>query len=160
MTDYQLLCDQARGFLQEEPWYVSALSNISALLWESLPDLNWAGFYLIRRGVLTLGPFQGKPACIHLPGGRGVCAAAAERDEAQVVPDVHAFEGHIACDAASRSELVIPLHRKGKVVAVMDLDSPVAGRFTEEERQGLTALAETMEAGIRWPEEEGGAEAP
>ena len=145
MTDYQLLCDQARGFLQEEPWYVSALSNISALLWESLPDLNWAGFYLIRRGVLTLGPFQGKPACIEIPFGRGVCGTAARQDRTQRVEDVHRFPGHIACDAASASEIVIPLHAGGKVVGVLDIDSPEPGRFSAADQAGLERFARLLE---------------
>ena len=153
MTDYDLLCSQARAFLEEEPWFGAALSNISALLWESLPDLNWAGFYLLRQGKLTLGPFQGKTACIHIPLGRGVCGTAAQRDETQVVPDVHRFPGHIACDGASNSEIVIPLHREGRVAGVLDLDSPVFDRFSEADRAGLTALAGILEAELLWPGE-------
>ena len=109
-----MLREQAREIIREEPWYVSALSNISALIMQNMPDLNWAGFYLMRDGRLAVGPFQGKPACIHIPAGKGVCGTAAERNETIVVPDVHAFPGHIACDGASRSEIVVPIRAGGK----------------------------------------------
>ena len=109
--DYTQLCAQIRALAEEEPHYVPLLSNASALIWHSMDRLNWAGFYLMRQGQLCLGPFQGKLACIHIPVGRGVCGAAVEKDATQRVPDVHAFPGHIACDGASRSEIVMPLHR-------------------------------------------------
>ena len=147
--NYELLLEQIREMIQEEPWYVAAFSNLSALLMTSLPDLNWAGFYLLREGLLVVGPFQGKPACIHIAPGRGVCGTALEKDETQVVPDVHAFPGHIACDGASRSEMVIPLHHKGQVLAVMDLDSPLPDRFAAD-AELLRRAAEIIEENIRW----------
>ena len=121
------------------------LCNASALIFEALPELNWAGFYLVRDGVLVLGPFQGKPACIRIEKGRGVCGTAWEQDKTQRVEDVHAFPGHIACDGASRSEIVIPLHRDGAVIGVLDLDSPVRNRFLEEDQAGLEELAKIIE---------------
>ena len=141
----KILLSQAEELLRSEPWYVSALSNLSALIMSELPDLNWAGFYLMRDGTLTVGPFQGKPACIHIPVGKGVCGAAAEKDETVVVPDVHQFPGHIACDSASQSEIVIPIHRAGKVIAVLDIDSPLKKRFAEEDREVLEALVKMIE---------------
>ena len=146
MADYQLIVRQVRELLESEAWYVAALSNISALIMDSLPDLNWAGFYLMRGGELVVGPFQGKPACIHIRPGRGVCGTAAVKNEAVVVPDVHEFPGHIACDEASRSEIVIPLHdRSGSVRGVLDIDSPVKNRFSEEDREGLCEVVRIME---------------
>jgi GAF domain-containing protein len=115
-----------------------------------LPDLNWAGFYLMRSGCLTVGPFQGKPACIHIAPGKGVCGTAVVRDETVVVPDVHQFPGHIACDGASESEIVIPIHADGQVAAVLDIDSPVKGRFGPEEQAGLEALVRVIEEQVRW----------
>ena len=150
MTDYQTLAGQAEGILEAEPWYVAALSNISALIAATLPDLNWAGFYLLRNGILTVGPFQGKPACIHIAPGKGVCGTAAARDETVLVPDVHQFPGHIACDSASASEIVIPVHAEGLVAAVLDIDSPVKARFTPEDREGLEQLVRVIEEEIRW----------
>ena len=146
--NYQILADQVREIIRTEPWYAAALSNISALIMSSVPDLNWAGFYLMREGRLTVGPFQGKPACIHIPVGKGVCGTAVETDSTQIVPDVHLFPGHIACDGDSASELVIPLHGSGGVVGVMDLDSPEKGRFTEEDRAGLEGFARILETSL------------
>ena len=146
----KILLSQAEDLLRSEPWYVSALSNLSALIMSELPDLNWAGFYLMKDGVLTVGPFQGKPACIHIPVGKGVCGTAAEKNETIVVPDVHQFPGRIACDSTSQSEIVIPIRREGKVVAVLDIDSPLKNRFTEEDRQVLESLAETIRIHLRW----------
>ena len=145
-----VLCDQIRGFLQEDPWFVPALSNVSALVMEMFEDLNWAGFYLMRHGRLVVGPFQGKPACIHIAVGRGVCGTCVEKDETIVVPDVHAFPGHIACDSASRSEIVLPIHSGGRTVAVMDIDSPLPDRFSEADRQILEEAVRVLEAGIEW----------
>ena len=145
-----MLQAQAREIIREEPWYVSALSNISALIMQCMPDLNWAGFYLMRDGRLSVGPFQGKPACIHIPVGKGVCGTAAEKDETIIVPDVHAFPGHIACDSASRSEIVVPIHAGGKVIGVLDLDSPLEARFGEEDRAELEALVREIEASVSW----------
>lgn len=148
MTPYQLLEEQAQGFCDAEPFYVPLLANASALLWEALPDINWAGFYFLRNGVLTLGPFQGRPACIHIPLGRGVCGTAAAEDRVQRVGDVHQFPGHIACDSASRSEIVVPLHRSGAVVAVLDIDSPLLQRFSQEDEAGLLRFARVIETGM------------
>jgi GAF domain-containing protein len=120
---------------------VANMANASALLWQYLPDLNWAGFYRMVAGELVLGPFQGKAACIRIPLGKGVCGTAAASGETQVVADVHAFPGHIACDAASRSELVVPIVRDGMVLGVIDLDSPEPGRFDAEDAAGCEALA-------------------
>ena len=143
--DYDLLCGQLASLAQEDGWYVSLLSNAAALLMASMPRLNLAGCYLARGNRLTLGPFQGKIACIHIAFGRGVCGTAWAQDKTQRVPDVHAFPGHIACDGASRSEIVVPLHRDGRVVAVMDLDSPDLDRFDEADQRGLEAFAKVLE---------------
>ena len=150
ITDYALLTQQASGILEEEPWYTAAMSNLSALIAESLADLNWAGFYLIRDQQLTVGPFQGKPACIHIPVGKGVCGTAILQDRMQVVPDVHAFPGHIACDSASASEIVIPIHSGDRIAAVLDIDSPVKDRFSAEDAEGLTELVRLIEQKISW----------
>ena len=135
-----MIWEQATGLLEAEPWYVAALSNLSALIMDMLPDLNWAGFYLMKDGRLVVGPFQGKPACIHIDPGKGVCGTAVSRNETIAVPEVHLFPGHIACDGASESEIVIPVRENGRVLAVMDIDSPVKNRFSEEDRTGLEAL--------------------
>ena len=152
MMEYGSMLEQAKGILEEEPWYVSALSNLSSLIMTTLPDLNWAGFYLMKNGRLTVGPFQGKPACIHIAPGRGVCGAAVARDETVVVPDVHQFPGHIACDGASESEIVIPIHAEGRVAAVLDIDSPIRNRFSPEDREGLEELVRLTEEKISWAE--------
>ena len=148
--DYRLLTEQVKGILEAEPWYVAAFSNISALIMETLPGLNWAGFYLLRNDKLTVGPFQGKPACIHIAPGKGVCGVAAERNQTISVPDVHLFPGHIACDSASASEIVIPIRKDGAVRAVMDIDSPVRNRFDAEDRAGLEHLVQMMEERVSW----------
>ena len=145
-TDYSLLCAQAESLIRDVPHPVANLANLSALIWENLDELNWAGFYLAEGDTLVLGPFQGKPACIEIPWGRGVCGTAAARDETQLVPDVHAFLGHIACDGASRSEIVVPLRCAGKVIGVLDIDSPFLNRFSEADREGLEKLAAVIEA--------------
>ncbi len=150
MTDYKTMISQAEGMLEAEPWYVAAFSNLSALIKETLPELNWAGFYFADENGLTVGPFQGKPACIHIAPGKGVCGTAVARKETVVVPDVHAFPGHIACDSASASEIVIPLCRDGKVAAVLDIDSPVKDRFNPADRDGLEALARKIEERVSW----------
>lgn len=150
MTNYQTLADQAKEMLEAEPWYASSLSNISALIMAMLPRLNWAGFYLMREGQLTVGPFQGLPACIHIAPGKGVCGTAAAKDETTVVPDVHQFPGHIACDGASESEIVIPIHGDGEVKAVLDIDSPVKDRFSPEDREGLEQLVKVIEEKVSW----------
>ncbi|APL94270.1 GAF domain-containing protein [Sphingobium indicum] len=119
---------------------IANMANVSALIWQFLPDLNWAGFYRMVDGELVLGPFQGKAACIRIPLGKGVCGAAAASGQTQLVEDVHAFPGHIACDAASASEIVVPAIVEGRVVAVLDLDSPIPARFDSADRRGLEAL--------------------
>lgn len=148
MVDYPELCAQLRALTEGVPHPVANLANAAALLYHSLPQLNWAGFYLLEGERLVLGPFQGQPACIEIPLGRGVCGTAAAEDRSVLVPDVHAFPGHIACDAASRSELVVPLRRGGRVIGVLDLDSPVTERFTGEDRQGLEQFAQILEAAL------------
>jgi L-methionine (R)-S-oxide reductase len=130
---------------------IANMANVAALLWEYLPDLNWAGFYRIVEGELVLGPFQGKAACIRIPIGKGVCGAAAQTGLTQLVPDVHAFAGHIACDSASRSELVVPLFHLGSVCAVIDLDSPSLNRFDADDAAGVEAIAAMLAFRI-WPE--------
>ena len=150
--DYELLTEQARGLAESEPHFVPFLSNLSALIAEFLPALNWAGFYLMTEaGDLVLGPFQGKLACIHIAVGKGVCGTAIAENRTILVPDVHEFPGHIACDSASNSELVIPFrNEEGKPVAVLDLDSPEKGRFTEEDARGLEELVRMAEKQILW----------
>lgn len=145
MTDYHALTAQLHALLDGVPHPIANLANAAALLWQSLPALNWAGFYLLEGSKLVLGPFQGKTACIEIPLGRGVCGTAAAEDRTLLVEDVHCFQGHIACDSASNSELVIPLHRDGRVVGVLDLDSPLKSRFTDADRVGLEAFAACLE---------------
>jgi GAF domain-containing protein len=144
---YRELLAAADALTDGEPDGVANMANVAALLWEFLPDLNWAGFYRVAPAKgspaveLVLGPFMGRPACIRIPFGKGVCGAAAESRATQLVADVHAFPGHIACDAASASELVVPVLRDGEVIAVIDLDSPSPARFTEADAKGIEALA-------------------
>lgn len=142
---YPLLAAQAAALVQGETDVIANMANLSALVWQALPDLNWAGFYRRMGEELVLGPFQGKPACIRIPWGKGVCGTAAATGKPQLVPDVHAFPGHIACDADSRSELVIPLlSPAGEVLGVLDLDSPLPGRFTQEDLEGLLPIAKLL----------------
>ena len=145
MTDYNELCSALRALTDGVPHRIANLANASALLYTTLPGLNWAGFYLEENGVLVLGPFQGKPACIEIAPGRGVCGTAFAEDRTVRVENVHEFPGHIACDGASDSELVIPLHRDGRIVGVLDIDSPVLSRFSETDQQGLEAFASIAE---------------
>ena len=145
MTNYSLMNKQLLSLTQGVEDGISNLANASALLFHTLEGLNWAGFYLYKNGVLLLGPFQGKTACTKIPMGKGVCGTAAERGETIVVPDVHAFPGHIACDGDSNSEIVIPLYLRGSLYGVLDIDSPVYHRFTEEDRLGLEAFARALE---------------
>ena len=137
---YRELVKSADALTRGETDGVANMSNIAALLWEFLPDVNWTGFYRVVDGELVLGPFQGKAACIRIPFGRGVCGAAAQTGETQLVEDVHAFPGHIACDANSASELVVPVMRDGHVIAVVDLDSPSRGRFDDDDALGIESL--------------------
>ena len=146
MTNYKELNEQLKSLIEGVPYRTANLANAAALLWQELEDLNWAGFYLKRDGALVLGPFQGKPACIRIPWGRGVCGTAAAEGKTQRVENVHAFPGHIACDCASNAEIVVPLFHRGEVTAVLDLDSPSFARFTPEDQKGLEAFARTLEA--------------
>ena len=150
---YDELARQLAALIEGERDLVANCANMAALIYHGLPELNWAGFYFARQKELVLGPFQGKPACIRIPWGEGVCGAAAARGSAIVVPDVHQFPGHIACDPESRSELVVPLVDEGRVLGVLDLDSPVAGRFDEHDRAGCERLVAIFLAHqLRWPE--------
>ena len=150
-TNYGTLEQQARALVEGVPYTIANLANISSLIFNVLPDLNWCGFYLLNpqadsESLLVLGPFQGKPACIEIPFGSGVCGTAAARNESIVVPNVHEFEGHIACDSASNSEIVIPLHKDDRVVGVLDVDSPLFDRFDEEDKVGLESIARIVES--------------
>ncbi|HKX91762.1 MAG TPA: GAF domain-containing protein [Sphingomicrobium sp.] len=147
-TMYRDLASALEGLVAGEPDPVANMANAAALIWETLPDLNWAGFYRNLGGELVLGPFQGRPACIRIKFGEGVCGVAAVTLEVQRVDDVHAFPGHIACDSASNSELVVPIVRDGELVAVLDLDSPKKGRFTAEDEAGCVRLAQILASAI------------
>jgi GAF domain-containing protein len=138
---YRELLSAADALTSDEPDSVANMANLAALVWQLVPDLNWAGFYRVVDGELVLGPFCGKPACIRIPMGQGVCGTAAATAQTQLVADVHAFPGHIACDADSRSELVVPVLRDGSVIAVIDLDSPRPARFDSDDQAGFEALA-------------------
>lgn len=138
---YRDLAAALDSLTADEPDAIANMANASALIWQYLPDLNWAGFYRNIGGELVLGPFQGKAACIRIPFGKGVCGAAAATRETQLVEDVHAFPGHIACDADSRSELVVPIVHRGELIGVIDLDSPLAARFDAGDAAGCEALA-------------------
>ena len=127
------------------PYETANLANASALLWQHMADINWVGFYKMTDGILVLGPFQGKPACVKIPVGKGVCGTAVAEDKVQLVYDVHDFPGHIACDSASNSEIVLPIHVKGEIWGVLDIDSPCVGRFTEEDRAGLEKIVAILE---------------
>ena len=145
IEQYQRLTKQAVSLVESEPNLIANLANISALLNMELEDLNWVGFYLMEKDELVLGPFQGLPACVRIPVGKGVCGTAVATNSVQRIYDVHEFEGHIACDAASNSELVIPFSINGKVAGVLDIDSPSIGRFSEIDQQGLTNLMTEVE---------------
>ena len=148
MTDYKLLKNQLISLAEEEANYLPLLSNASALIFEGLTDLNWAGFYLMNKDSLLLGPFQGKVACIRIPLGKGVCGTAAAKNETILVDNVHEFPGHIACDGASNSEIVIPIHYNGEVAGVLDIDSPKFSRFSETDRLGLEGFVRALESVI------------
>jgi GAF domain-containing protein len=145
---YRDLLAALESMVAGEPDPIANMANASALIWETLPDLNWAGFYRNVDGELVVGPFQGRPACIRIPFGKGVCGVAAETRTVQRVADVNAFDGHIACDAASASEIVVPIVRDGELVAVLDIDSPTAGRFDEEDEAGCVKLGEVLAGAI------------
>ena len=143
---YALLLEQADALTDGVSHPIANLANLAALLWQGLDDINWCGFYLMNGGALMLGPFCGLPACIRIPLGRGVCGTAAAKNSVQLVPDVHAFPGHIACDSASNSEIVLPIHAEGRVIGVLDIDSPTVGRFCETDRESLLKVVDLIEA--------------
>ena len=148
MTDYSEINAMLASIIEGIPYTMTNLANASALLNEKLDGINWVGFYTIKDGKLVLGPFQGKVACTIIPMGKGVCGTAAETDTTQVVPDVHKFAGHIACDSASNSEIVIPMHRGGAVFGVLDIDSPLFSRFDENDRKGLEEFVRILEKSL------------
>lgn len=142
---YDMMCEQLKALSEGVTWWVTQLSNASALIYQSMDRLNWAGFYLMKDGKLELGPFQGKVACTTIPVGKGVCGTAVAEKRTIRVEDVHQFPGHIACDSASNSEIVIPIWKKGEIIGVLDIDSPVTHRFSEEDEAGLTAFVKVLE---------------
>ena len=144
MTDYELIISRAEELAKDSLWDITLYANISALIYDSFDDLNWAGFYLMRDGRLHLGPFQGKVACTVIPVGKGVCGTAVERGEVIRVDDVHAFPGHIACDSASESEIVLPIRRNGEIIGVLDIDSPIRARFSEEDEKAPVRITEII----------------
>lgn len=148
--DYKLLNKQMEALAEASHNFLPVLANASALIYESLPDLNWAGFYLVRDGALLLGPFQGKTACVNIARGKGVCGTAYDKDETIRVKDVHEFPGHIACDSASASEIVIPIHFQGQVKGVLDIDSPSLDRFSKADQEGLEDFVKVLEEIIEW----------
>ncbi|MBQ7152879.1 MAG: GAF domain-containing protein [Clostridia bacterium] len=145
MTDYAELEKELQSLIRGVPHLIADLANASALLWRALDRINWVGFYICDGETLILGPFQGKPACIEIPFGKGVCGKAAQTGSTQLVPDVHRFPGHIACDESTNSEIVVPIRDGERIVAVLDIDSVIPARFTEEDRAGLEAVASLME---------------
>lgn len=146
MTDYKLAAKQIASLAEASRDYVPVLANASAVLWEAMDRLNWVGFYLMDESSLLVGPFQGKPACVRIEVGKGVCGSAVAKGKVLRVPDVHAFPGHIACDSASRSEIVLPIRSGGRIVGVLDIDSPEPGRFSLEDQEGLGLVVEAIEA--------------
>ncbi len=147
-TNYELLLAQAKALLESEKDKIANMANLSALLFTRLKNINWAGFYLFKENQLVLGPFQGNPACVRIPIGKGVCGVAAQTRETQRIANVHEFDGHIACDAASNSEIVIPLIKHDKLIGVLDIDSPIYDRFSENDEVSLKALASLLLASI------------
>jgi GAF domain-containing protein len=145
---YKTLAEQVSSLLADESDFIANAANFSSLVFHSLPDVNWAGFYLMKNGELVLGPFQGKPGCLRIKLGKGVCGAAAELEQTIVVPNVHEFPGHIACDPVTNSEIVVPLFKDQRLLGVLDLDSPVIGRFDEIDAQGLNNLLAVFTASI------------
>lgn len=145
---YRLVRTKLHGLTDGIPHMLANLANASALLNQALTDINWVGFYLMQDKILVLGPFQGKPACVEIPVGAGVCGTAVERDEVMLVQNVHEFPGHIACDSASNSEIVIPIHKDGEIIGVLDIDSPIPARFDEEDKDGLTEFVRILEKKI------------
>ena len=148
VTDYTSLNAQLSALTEGIPYETANLANAAALLWQELPGINWAGFYKMTDGKLVLGPFQGKTACIVIPVGKGVCGTAVAQDKTQLVYDVHEFPGHIACDCASNSEIVVPIHVNGEIWGVLDIDSPYIGRFSETDQAGLEAFVKMLELAL------------
>ena len=153
-TDYELMALQMKSLMEQDRNWLPVLSNASAVLMTSLEAVNWAGFYILRGDRLVLGPFQGRPACIHIDIGKGVCGTAVQRRQTLVVEDVHQFPGHIACDSASRSEIVVPIFDGDRVAGVLDIDSPVKGRFSDKDREGLESFVKTLEEYLAWQDPE------
>ncbi|HPU63891.1 MAG TPA: GAF domain-containing protein [Mobilitalea sp.] len=149
---YKLIIAQLKSLIENETYPISNLANASALLNLALPDINWVGFYLLKNEELVLGPFQGKPACIRIPVGKGVCGTAIAQGKSQLVPDVHSFPGHIACDSASNSEIVIPIFAGNRIAGVLDIDSPVFDRFDRTDLEGLEEVARILASGYNWDE--------
>lgn len=149
---YKELNTYLTSLIDEDKDWLAGLANASALLYMLMPDINWAGFYLYKEGELVLGPFQGKPACVRIALGRGVCGTAAKTREIQLVKDVAEFPGHIACDAASKSEIVVPIIKEGDLIGVLDIDSPIKARFDEEDARGLKRFVDILNQYINWPE--------
>ena len=146
--DYEKLKKEITALVSGVPYEIANLANVSAALWQAMDRINWAGFYIMQGGKLVLGPFQGKPACIEIPVGRGVCGTAAQRKETVLVEDVHQFPGHIACDSASNSEIVVPIFRNGEIYGVLDIDSPYFARFTPEDQRGLEEIVKILEESL------------
>ena len=145
MINFELMNKQLRALAEADASWLPVFANASALLWDCFPSINWAGFYIVNQGSLLLGPFQGKVACIRIPIGKGVCGTAVLEDATQRIDNVHLFPGHIACDSASNSELVIPIHHDGKVVALLDMDSPIYNRFSENDQKEIESFVRTLE---------------
>lgn len=145
MINFELMNKQLRALAEADASWLPVFANASALLWDCFPSINWAGFYIVNQGSLLLGPFQGKVACIRIPIGKGVCGTAVLEDATQRIDNVHLFPGHIACDSASNAELVIPIHYDGKVVALLDMDSPIYNRFSENDQKELESFVRTLE---------------
>ena len=143
---YNFIIQSVAAITNNVDYNISNMANIAAILWENMDNINWAGFYIMRNGELQLGPFQGKVACTRIALGKGVCGTAAQNDETQLVKNVHVFPGHIACDSASNSEIVIPIHKDGRVCGVLDIDSPIIARFDEEDRIALEAVVQILES--------------
>ena len=150
MTNYDIVTAQLAALTEGIPYEVANLANASALLWQEMDGINWAGFYKMTDGILVLGPFQGKPACIRIPVGKGVCGTAVAEDAIQLVYDVHQFPGHIACDSASNSEIVLPLIKDGRLLGVMDIDSPRFARFDRVDANGLNRMCDVLTRAVDW----------
>ncbi|SCS31062.1 GAF domain-containing protein [Staphylococcus caeli] len=144
-TNYPLLEKQIASLIEDESNLIAILSNVSAILNDSIDQINWVGFYLMENNELILGPFQGHPACVHIPIGKGVCGTAVSENKTQLVEDVHAFPGHIACDANSKSEIVVPLHKNGTIIAVLDIDAPITNRFKDSDKIALERIVNVIE---------------